>query len=85
MTKIDRNLEPSIGIGSDTPKSDPAFDDFGYAAFAKLIAAAVVKTPESSWLGYGHPRKMGGGEIVSPQLREALPRSGEQGHQARGY
>ena len=45
MKVIDYDLEPAISIGSDTPQSDPIFDAYGYAHFAKLMASAIVKTP----------------------------------------
>ena len=35
----------SIGIGSDTPQTDPANDAFGYAPFAQKIAKAVCNVP----------------------------------------
>jgi len=38
MSKIDHNLEPPIGIGSDIPLSDPVADEFGYAGFADQAA-----------------------------------------------
>lgn len=50
MRAFDQNLEPIIGIGSDTPQSDPAYDAYGYAHFAKLIASAIVKTPSPQGL-----------------------------------
>lgn len=50
MSKIEHNLEPSIGIHSDVPLSDPVADEFGYAGFAKQVASAVVKTPSPQGL-----------------------------------
>jgi predicted KAP-like P-loop ATPase len=50
MTEISSTIGIRIGIGSDTPQSEPMFDAFGYAPFAKLIASAVVKTPNPQGL-----------------------------------
>lgn len=76
MGNFDHNLEPSIGIGSDTPQSDPAFDEFGYAPFAKLIAAAVVKTPSPQGLVMAIHGEWGAGKssllnFVKHYLKEA--------------
>ncbi|MGY8625805.1 KAP family P-loop NTPase fold protein [Chromobacterium violaceum] len=50
MSRIDHFDEPSIGIGSDTPQTDPSLDQFGYAPFAALIARAIVATPSPEGL-----------------------------------
>lgn len=34
MSKIEHNLEPTIGIHSDIPLCDPVADEFGYVGFA---------------------------------------------------
>ncbi len=43
-TQNQEKIEPKIGIDSDLPKSDPDFDEFGYAEFARLIASAAAST-----------------------------------------
>ncbi|MDN7917342.1 KAP family P-loop NTPase fold protein [Burkholderia gladioli] len=48
----DYNLEPAVDLplGSDSPQTDPAFDAFGYAPFAKAIARAAAATPNPKGL-----------------------------------
>lgn len=50
MNNIDKKIEPTLGVGSDIPQTDPDLDEFGYADFAKLIAAAVTNTPSPQGL-----------------------------------
>ncbi|WP_186058774.1 KAP family P-loop NTPase fold protein [Burkholderia gladioli] len=47
-----QNLEPSVDLplGSDSPQTNPAFDAFGYAPFAKAIARAGAATPNPKGL-----------------------------------
>lgn len=50
MDRINNSDKQAINIGSDSPKSDPGTDEFGYAPFAALIARAVIETPSPEGL-----------------------------------
>jgi predicted KAP-like P-loop ATPase len=48
MSSLEKS--PSLSLGSDTPKTSPSDDAYGYAAFAEQIAEAILKTPSPNGL-----------------------------------